>query len=180
MFSSWKHTGRWKTWQKTGLTTLRRQRYFRFTRGASYHHSVNSEHIKMQNGAMAHLKTACGPPAGNHWSRLFSSKIKGQGQIYYCVDLCLGPQDPRRPPGNCGTHRVNYQQGRSQTFSFGGPLEGPVLQQGELSMVCVGLSERDLKNFWGDTGGPGKIFGRQWPPWHPLAPPLITGIWSAL
>jgi len=29
-------------------------------------------------------------------------------------------------------------------FIWGGPLEGPVLQQGELSMVCVGLSERDL------------------------------------
>jgi len=29
------------------------------------------------------------------------------------------------------------------------------LQQGELSMVCVGLSERDL------------ILGGQWPPWHP-------------
>jgi len=50
---------------------------------------------------------------------------------------------------------------------LGGPLEGPVLQQGELSMVCVGLSERDLKNFGGPLGGPGKIFGGQWPPWHP-------------
>ena len=26
---------------------------------------------------------------------------------------------------------------------------------------------------WGDTGGPGKIFGGQWPPWRPLAPPLV-------
>jgi len=51
---------------------------------------------------------------------------------------------------------------------LGGPLEGPVLQQGELSMVCVGLSEKDLKIFWGATGGPGKIFGGKWPP---LAPP---------
>jgi len=40
-------------------------------------------------------------------------------------------------------------QGRSQTFHLGGPLEGPVLQQGEMAMVCVGLSERDLKNFEG-------------------------------
>jgi len=40
-------------------------------------------------------------------------------------------------------------------FIWGGLLEGPVLQQGELSVVCVGLSERDLKNF----GGSGKIFG---------------------
>jgi len=43
------------------------------------------------------------------------------------------------------------------------PLEGPVLQQGELSMACVGLSERDLKNF----GGARQNFGGQWPPWHP-------------
>jgi len=40
---------------------------------------------------------------------------------------------------------VGTDQERSQTFSFGGALEGPVLQQGELSMVCVGLSERDLQ-----------------------------------
>jgi len=41
------------------------------------------------------------------------------------------------------------------------------LQQGELSMVCVGLSERDLKNF----GGPGKTLGGQW---SPLAPPSFA------
>jgi len=41
------------------------------------------------------------------------------------------------------------------------------LQQGELSMVCVGLSERDLKNFGEATGGPGKTLGGQWPPWYP-------------
>ena len=58
---------------------------------------------------------------------------------------------------------LSEEQGRSQTFSFGGPLEEPVLQQGELSMVCVGLSERDLKNF----GRPGKILGGQWPPLAP-------------
>jgi len=40
-------------------------------------------------------------------------------------------------------------------------LEGPVLQQGELPMVCVGLSEKDLKNFGGAVG-------------TPLAPPLFT------
>jgi len=50
-------------------------------------------------------------------------------------------------------------QGRSQTFSFGGALEGPVLQQGELSMVGVGLSERDLilggqAKFWRGSGPP--------------------------
>ena len=40
-------------------------------------------------------------------------------------------------------------------------LGGPVLQQGELSMVCVGLSEGDLKNFGGQC--------------PPLAPPLPLG-----
>ena len=61
-------------------------------------------------------------------------------------------------------------RGGARHLHLGGPLEGPVLQQGELSMVCVGLSERDLKNFWGATGGAGKILGGQWPP---LAPPLF-------
>jgi len=28
-------------------------------------------HIKMRNGAKAHLKTACGPPVGNHWFNSF-------------------------------------------------------------------------------------------------------------
>jgi len=38
-------------------------------------------HIKMRNGAMAHLKTACGPPVGhgppvgNHW---FMKTCRGQ------------------------------------------------------------------------------------------------------
>jgi len=36
-------------------------------------------------------------------------------------------------------------RGRARHFHLGGPLEGPVLQQGKLSMVCVGLSERDLQ-----------------------------------
>ena len=35
-------------------------------------------------------------------------------------------------------------RGGARHFHLGGPLEGPVLQQGELSMICVGLSERDL------------------------------------
>ena len=66
------------------------------------------------------------------------------------------------------------RQGRSQTFSFGGPLEGPVLQQGELSMVCVGLSERDLlqwhditRKILGAIGGARQNFGGQWPPLAP-------------
>jgi len=36
-------------------------------------------------------------------------------------------------------------RGGDRHFHFGGALEGPVLQQGELPMVCVGLSERDLQ-----------------------------------
>jgi len=55
-------------------------------------------------------------------------------------------------------------RGGARPFHLGGPLEGPVLQQRELSMVCVGLSKRDLKNLV----GPGKIIGGQRP--H-LAPP---------
>ena len=54
-------------------------------------------------------------------------------------------------------------RGGARHFHLGGPLEGPVLQQGELSMVCVGLSERDLKNFWGAR----QNFGEQCSPWNP-------------
>jgi len=62
-------------------------------------------------------------------------------------------------------------RGGARHFHLGGPVEGPVLQQGELSMVCVGLSEKDLLQ-WHDVtrkifGGPGKILVGQWPPWHP-------------
>ena len=62
----------------------------------------------------------------------------------------------------------HQQGGGARHFHLGGPLEGPVLQQGELPIVFVGLSERDLKTFGGPLGGPGKMFGGQWPPWHPL------------
>jgi len=56
-------------------------------------------------------------------------------------------------------------------------LGGPVLQQGELSMVCVGLSEEDLKNFEGATGGARQNFGGALaPPGTPLAPPLCLGL----
>jgi len=58
---------------------------------------------------------------------------------------------------------------------LGGPLEGPVLQQGELSMVCIGLSEEDLKNFGGPLGGPGKIGGAVAPSGPPLALTLDGG-----
>jgi len=42
-------------------------------------------------------------------------------------------------------------------------------------MVCVGLSERDLKIFGGPLGEPGKILGGKCPPATPLAPPLELG-----
>ena len=58
-------------------------------------------------------------------------------------------------------------RGEARHFHLGGPLEGPVLQQGVLSMVCVGLSERDLKNFGGATGGVRKNFWGEVDPWHP-------------
>ena len=48
-----------------------------------------------------------------------------------------------------GFYDMMVGRGGARHFHLGGPLEGPVLQQGELSMVCVGLSERDLKNSGG-------------------------------
>ena len=67
---------------------------------------------------------------------------------------------------------ISRLRGGARHFHLGGPLEGPVLQQGELSMVCVGLSARDLKNFGGHWGGPGKILGGQCPP--PISAPVKT------
>jgi len=64
------------------------------------------------------------------------------------------------------TTRVAMSRGGARHFHLGGPLEGPALQQGELSMVCVGLSERDLKNFRGAVA----------PHDTPLAPPLAMRI----
>jgi len=50
--------------------------------------------------------------------------------------------------------------GGARHFHLGGPLEGPVLQQGELSMVCVGLQCNDMTSR-------GKFLGGSGPPWHP-------------
>jgi len=72
-------------------------------------------------------------------------------------------------------------RGGARHFHLGGPLEGPVLQQEELSTVCAGLSERDLlqwhdvtrKIFGGHWGGQAKFFGGSGPPGTPLAPTLL-------
>jgi len=64
---------------------------------------------------------------------------------------------------------ILIDRGGARHFHLGGPLEGPVLQQGELSMVCVGLSEKNLlqwhdvtrKIFGRPLGGAGKILGGQ-------------------
>ena len=87
---------------------------------------------------------------------------------------------------NMAIFGIDLTRGGARHFHLGGPLEGPVLQQGELSMVCVGLSERDLlqwhditrKILWGPLGGPGKILEGQWPPWHP--PSSAPGFNSAI
>ena len=71
-------------------------------------------------------------------------------------------------------------RGGAEHFYLGGPLEGPVLQQGELSMVCVGLSERDLKNFGGATGGARQNFrGAVAPLGTSLAPLLLISDFHA-
>jgi len=64
-------------------------------------------------------------------------------------------------------------RGGARHFHLGGPLEGPVLQQGELSMVYVGLQCSDMawrhaENFWGATGGARQNFGGA------VAPPNST------
>ena len=64
-------------------------------------------------------------------------------------------------------------RGGARHFYLGRPLEGPVLQQGELSMVCVGLSERDLQKETYFLGGQAKFWEGSGPPGTPLAPPLV-------
>jgi len=57
----------------------------------------------------------------------------------------------------------SISRGGARHFHLVGPLEGPVLQQGELSMVCVGFSERDL--ILGEPlGGQAKFWGGSAPP----------------
>jgi len=63
------------------------------------------------------------------------------------------------------------KQGRSQTFSFGGATGGASFAtRGAVNGLCRTFrkrpTERDL--ILGEPlGGPGKIFGRKWPPCHP-------------
>jgi len=70
-------------------------------------------------------------------------------------------------------------RGGARHFHLGGPLEGPVLQQGELSMICVGLQCSGMTSrgkFWGGHWGGQAKFGRSsGPPGTPLAPPLVVG-----
>jgi len=80
------------------------------------------------------------------------------------------------------TPMTTVSRGGARHFHLRGPLEGPVLQQGELSMVCVGLSERDLlqwhdvtrKMLGGPLGGHAKFLGGSGPPGTPLAPHLTV------
>jgi len=54
-------------------------------------------------------------------------------------------------------------------FIWGGHWRGQFCNKGSCQLVCVGLSERDLKNFGGATGGgQAKFLGGSSPP---LAPP---------
>jgi len=41
-------------------------------------------------------------------------------------------------------------------------------------MVCVGLSEKDLKNLGGTLGGQAEFWGGSCPLGTPLAPPLLS------
>jgi len=67
-----------------------------------------------------------------------------------------------------------FSQGRSQTFSFWGATGGASFAaRGAVDGLCRTFrkrpTERDLI-----LGGPGKILGGSGPPWHPLAPPLVS------
>ena len=106
--------------------------------------------------------------------RVGSSRKLSLGQIYngLCECWLLNLKDCEHEKRRAAL-AILLCRGGARHFHLGGPLEGPVLQQGELSMVCVGLSERDLKNFGGPLGGPGKTLGVSGPPGTPLAPLLL-------
>jgi len=73
---------------------MRRQRYFRFTRGAQW-----IEHIKMRNGAMTQLETAYGPPIGNHCNKWRENKkvTKKIARIqFYHTKICTHMKKQRR------------------------------------------------------------------------------------
>ena len=68
-----------------------------------------------------------------------------------------------------------YNQGRSQTFSFGGATGGASFAtRGAVNGLCRTFRKRPEK-FW---GGPAKILGGSGPPWHPprSAPGYNTNI----
>jgi len=75
---------------------------------------------------------------------------------------------------------VTPNQGRSQTFSFGGGTGGATFAtRGAVNGLCrtfrkrpTPVAWRHAENFGGPLGRPGKILGSSGPPGTPLAPPL--------
>jgi len=81
---------------------------------------------------------------------------------------------------------LHENRGGARHFYLGEPLEGPVLQQEELSMVFVfhkfcnlialnnfnAVARRHAENFGGATRGTRQNLGGSAPPGTPLAPPL--------
>ena len=103
----------------------------------------------------------------NPWILLVKSSI-----VYYRMLFPLSIFKTAFRFGLCGICGIRIHtsigRGGARHFYLGGPLEGPVLQQGELSMVCVGLSERDL--IWQKAR---QNFGGQWPL---LVPPSSASV----
>jgi len=64
--------------------------------------------------------------------------------------------------GGCTGGASFATRGAVNVLCRGGALEGPVLQQGELSMFCVGLSERDLLRLQNDNFSGMTSRGKDW------------------
>ena len=81
---------------------------------------------------------------------------------------------------------IHIHRGGARHFHLGRPQEGPVLQQGELSMVCVGLQCSDMTSrgkFWGGHWwGQAKFWGGSGPTWHPpsSAPAYTLHIYTTI
>jgi len=67
----------------------------------------------MRDGAMAHLKTACGPPVGNHKPAAPTSSSVRLCQVALTSGVTDGGRGARRPPG-----KLNVKNGSLLEISW--------------------------------------------------------------
>ena len=107
----------------------------------------------------------------SHFHTLPPAIFANYGKISYCGWVNMVTSSSKRKQ-SVWLLICHWARGGARHFYLGGALEGPVLQQGELSMVCVGLQCSGMtsrEKFWGARQTFG---GAVAPPGTPLAPTL--------